>query len=306
MTGRRHRTRRGVQILVLLLGTVVPWVNGFRVDVAGGQVVYLGRAYPLEWPYVLGMILPFLVIVGLLTLLSFRQGRVFCGWACPYGSLVEFFEGLRTAAGWGSNRLVATWMRRSALHRVTLRSAAVLTLVLAPLVLGASLAAYLYPPVRLLRDLATLPRLNNPGQVVLWSWMGLVLVASWVAGFLVRFEFCRMVCIYGMGQAMAASSAEPTKVLRPRYLPEDLGACGSCKACLKACFVEVDPRERELQLGFSAGCFNCGDCIDVCETVQAHKGHPSLLTFERPAAKPGSKRTAPGRPAAPDDAEDSW
>jgi len=228
---------------------------------------------------------------------------VFCGWACPYGSLVEFFEGLRTAAGWGSNRRVAAWMRRSLLHRVALRGAAGLTLVAGPLVLGASLAAYLYPPGRIVRELTTLPRPGNPGQVVLWAWMALVLVTSWVAGFLVRFDFCRMVCIYGMGQAMAASSAEPSQVLRPRYLPEDTSACGSCRACLKACFVEVDPREEELQLGFSAGCFNCGDCIDVCETVQAHKGRPSLLTFGRSPSKPTA---LPATKPLPPSREEDW
>lgn len=285
MSARRHRARRAVQILVLVLGTLVPWTGFFRIDAPGVRVVYLGTSYPLEWPYVLGMIIPFLVGVWALALLSYLKGRVFCGWACPYGSLVEFFEGLRTAAGWGSNRLVAAWMRRSPLHRLGLRAGALLTLAIAPLALGASLAAYLYPPARILRDLGSPLDLRNHGQVVLWAWMAFVLVSSWLAGFLVRFHFCRMVCIYGMGQAMAASAADPARVLRPRYRPEDLDACGSCQACLKACFVEVDPRDKELQLGFSAGCFNCGDCVDVCETVQAHKGRPSLLTFERPAPR---------------------
>ncbi|WP_306600610.1 4Fe-4S binding protein [Geothrix sp. 21YS21S-2] len=298
MSARRHHARRGVQILVLVAGTLVPWTGFFRIDAPGVRVVYLGTSYPLEWPYVLGMIIPFLVGVWALALLSFLKGRVFCGWACPYGSLVEFFEGLRTAAGWGSNRLVAAWMRRSPLHRLGLRAGALLTLAIAPLLLGASLAAYLYPPARILRELGSPLDLRNHGQVVLWAWMALVLVSSWLAGFLVRFHFCRMVCIYGMGQAMAASAADPAKVLRPRYRPEDLGACGSCQACLKACFVEVDPRDRELQLGFSAGCFNCGDCVDVCETVQGHKGRPSLLTFERPAAPRETPRV--------EESGDSW
>jgi len=245
VSGRHHSARRIVQILVLVLGAAVPWTGIFRLDMPASQVVYFRSAYPLEWPYVLGMIIPFVVLVWALAWLSYRKGRVFCGWACPYGSLVEFFEGIRTAAGWGANRKVAAWMRRSPLHRFGLRAAALLTLAVAPPLLGVSLAAYLYPPARILADLSTLPRPGNPGQVVLWAWLALVLAASWAAGFLVRFHFCRMVCIYGMGQAMAASSADQGRILRPRYTPADLSACGSCRACLKASCVA---------LGLTASC----------------------------------------------------
>ena len=296
--GHRHRWRRVCQVAVLLLGAACPWLGLFRLDMPALQVVYLGRSCPLGWPYVLGMILPFLGVVWGLAFLSWRKGRVFCGWACPYGSLVELFDGLRTALGWGANRKVAAWMRRSPLHRWVLRGAALLTLVVAPLLLGACLAAYLDPPARILRDLSSWPQAGNQGQLVLWVWMALVLLLSWAAGFLVRFHFCRMVCIYGMGQAMAASSADPARILRPRYRPEDLGACGTCQACLKACFLELDPREKDIRLGFSSGCFNCGDCIDMCEKVQHHRHHPALLTFERPAPPPGPpppRAMGPGR-----------
>jgi len=291
MTARssRHGRRRLVQLAVLLLGVALPWGNLWRIDLPAARVVYFGRAYPLEWPYVLGLIIPFLVVVWALALLSWRKGRVFCGWACPYGSLVEFCEGLRTALGRGSSRKVAAWMRRGRLRRLALRTGAGLTLVAAPVLLAVSLAGYLYPPARILRDLAAPGAAGPHGAWVLWAWIGLVLVSSWVAGFLVRFDVCRMVCIYGMGQAMAASSAE-ARILRPRYRPADLEACGHCQACLKACFLDLDPRAKELRLGFSAGCFNCGDCIDVCETVQEHHGQPSLLSFETgPAPRPRAR-----------------
>ena len=301
MTARasRHGRRRLVQIAVLLLGLALPWGNLLRLDLPGGLVVYFGRSYPLEWPYALGLIVPFLVLVWALALLSFTKGRVFCGWACPYGSLVEFCEGLRTALGRGSNRKVAAWLRRSPGHRLALRAAALLTLLAAPVLLALGLAGYLYPPARILQDLATPLAAGQRGTWVLWAWIALVAVCSWAAGVLVRFDLCRMVCIYGMGQAMAASSLPPERVLRPRFRPAELEACGHCLACLKACFVELDPRARDLRLGFSAGCFNCGDCIDVCETVQGHRDQPSLLTFEAPPARPGP-RVRP--PAAEEDA----
>lgn len=287
---KRHGARRTVQVLVLAGGVLTPWTGLFRLDLPASQVVYLGRAYPLGWPYILGLIVPFVILVWALAFLAYRQGRVFCGWACPYGTLVEAFEAIRTALGRGSHRRVAAWMRRGPLPRWALRGGAVLAMTAVPLLMGASLATYLIPPARVLRDLSRPLALTDTAQVTLWAWMGLVLAGSWAAGFLVRFHFCRMVCIYGMGQAMAASAAEPARVLKPRYRAEDLSACGSCRACLKACFLDLDPRQDPLVLGFSQGCFNCGDCLDVCETVQAHRGAPALLTFRRPEPSPRRQR----------------
>ncbi len=296
MSGRRHRARRVVQVLVLAGGVLMPWLNGVRLDLPGSQVVYAGRAYPLGWPHVLGLIVPFVVLIWGLAYLAYRRGRVFCGWACPYGSLVEAFDALRTALGRGRHRRVAAWMRRGPLHRWALRGGALLVLTVVPLVMAASLAAYLVPPARILQALGRLPVLSDTGQTAIWAWMALVLLGSWAAGFVVRFHFCRMVCIYGMGQAMAASAADPARILRPRFMPGSLDACGTCQACVKACFVDLDPRTPDLRLGFSDGCFNCGDCVDHCETVQGHKGASALLTFERPT--PPRRRTRPAEPGA--------
>jgi polyferredoxin len=266
----------------------LPWLDLFRLEPGAGRIFYLGKAYPLGWPYSLGLIVPFLFLVWGLAFLSRSRGRLFCGWVCPYGNLVETFEGIRTVFGRGKNRKVAGWMRRSPLHRWSLRLGAALVMLGVPLLVGASMAAYLYPPGQLLQDLRSLPR--QPVQTVLWTWMGMALLGSWAAGFLVRFHFCRMVCIYGMGQALAASSAPPAKVMRPRYLPGDLSACGSCRACVNACFLELDPRAPDLQFGVAAGCFNCGDCLDACDQVQGHRGRPALLTFRKPAPPPPARR----------------
>lgn len=279
--------RRITQVGFLILWTLLPWLNVVRIDINTSEIIYLGHTYPMVFPEILGLIIPFVAMVWGIALLTYFKGRVFCGWACPYGSSIELFDGLRTAIWTGTNRKVAAWMKRSLLHTWVLRVAAGLTLVAAPVLLALSLAAYLVAPQQILRSVF-LTSWGHGGmvQTALLSWLGLTFLLCMLAGFIVRFHFCRMVCIYGMGQAMAASAAEPAKVLRPRYLPETTAACGSCQACVKACFVELDPREPVLQLGFSSGCFNCGDCIDVCETVQGHRQQASLLTFRLPAPLP--------------------
>jgi polyferredoxin len=274
-----HVARRCLQVALLVVWTLTPWLDWARIDIPSQRLVILGVEGPLAFPFVLRLIIPFVATVWAIALLSWFKGRVFCGWACPYGSSVELFDGLRTALTGGTNRKVAAWLRRSWLHRWTLRAGAGLTLLAAPVVLALSLAAYLYEPARILEALAAAPGRGGEVQTALYVWIALVTLISHLAGFFVRFHFCRMVCIYGMGQAMVASSADERTILRPRFEAAGLDACGSCRACLKACPVELDPRDPDLILGFSAGCFNCGDCMDVCRLVQGHKGEGPLLSF---------------------------
>ena len=278
-----HVSRRITQLLLLLLWVLLPWFDVFRIEIQGGQgprIIYLGLSYPMDFPYVLGLIIPFVILIWGIALLTYFKGRVFCGWACPYGSCVELFDGLSTAVWRGTNRLVAAWMRRSALHKWGLRLGAALTLALAPVILALSLAAYLVPPRLIIHSVfGTTWGHGGMIQATLLLWMALTVLIAWLAGFAVKFHFCRMVCIYGMGQAMVVSTAPSDQILRPRYLPDSTDACGGCQACLNACFVDLDPRAKHLVLGFGTGCFNCGDCIDICATVQGHRNEASLLSF---------------------------
>ena len=283
LTRHFHVSRRITQLTFLLLWVLLPWLDVVRIEIqgrSGPRIIYFGQAYPMDFPYVLGLIIPFVILIWGIALLTYFKGRVFCGWACPYGSCVELFDGLSTAVWKGSNRKVAAWMKRSPLHKWGLRLGAVLTLAIAPVILALSLAAYLVAPRQIiLMVFQTAWGHGGLIQATLLSWVALTALISWLAGFAVKFHFCRMVCIYGMGQAMVVSTAPEDQILRPRFLPSSTTACGSCQACLRACFVDLDPRAKHLVLGFGTGCFNCGDCIDICATVQGHRGEASLLSF---------------------------
>ena len=274
-----HLPRRLTQVGFLALCILTPWLGWLRLDIQDQTVTYFGTAYPLQWPHALGLIVPFIVFVWGIAGLTYAKGRVFCGWACPYSTCVELFEGLRTALWKGTHRKVAAWMRKSVLNRILLRSAAVLTILAVPAILALSMAAYLWSPGKILATLRLPLGTGGTVQTALWAWLGLNWAVALVAGFFVRFHFCRFVCIYGMGQAMVASTADARTILRPRFTPASTEACGGCQACLKACFVDLDPREKHLQLGFGSGCFNCGECVDICGTVQGHHGRDPFLSF---------------------------
>jgi polyferredoxin len=42
------------------------------------------------------------------------------------------------------------------------------------------------------------------------------------------------------------------------------------------CFLDLDPRNTDIY----DSCINCGECITACNTLQAKKGRPGLLSFK--------------------------
>lgn len=60
---RYHALRRTVQVGLLLLYTLCPWLGLMRIDIDARTVTYFGAAYPLDWPYTLGLIGVFVVVV---------------------------------------------------------------------------------------------------------------------------------------------------------------------------------------------------------------------------------------------------
>ena len=272
-----HLFRRFTQTLSFIFLFLVPFLDIFRIDIKENEFISLGKHYSFTTLNGIYLALGFVIFLSFFIILSYSKGRVFCGWSCPYGSTIEFFNVIRTVFGSGTNRWVYGFMNRSSMHRILAQTLCILFLFIAPIITALGLSAYLVNPSRILNTVLNLSTLNTEG-VLLISWIFLFIVLTWICGFIVRFDFCRIVCIYGMGQSIIYSSNDQDSKLRPRFTSE-LSACGTCTACLNTCFVDLDPRSDSLVIGYGEGCFNCGDCVDICTVVQEHQGKDSLLTF---------------------------
>ncbi len=272
-----HNYRRLSQILSFLFLLSLPFLNIFRIDIKENQLIFLRNNYPFTTTNGIYFAIGFFLFLSFFIVLSYSKGRVFCGWSCPYGSTIEFFNIIRTIFGSGTNRWIHGFINRSIVHRIVAQTLSIIFLFMAPITIALGLSAYLVDPSRILYIVNNLTVLNTESGLLI-GWVVLFVLLTWIVGFVVRFDFCRIVCIYGMGQSIIYSSNDQDKKLRPRF-ESTLDECGSCAACLNACFVDLDPRSESLFIGYGEGCFNCGDCVDICSVVQKHKGNDSLITF---------------------------
>jgi ferredoxin-type protein NapH len=177
-----------------------------------------------------------LVFLGLALL----TGAWFCGWLCPLGAAQEWIGRL-------GRRLFG---RRLRLPRSVERFAAWFRYVL----LGLSLAGIGW------LALASQPYQTFTG--LLGGHTAYVSVASWVLlgvflalSLLVDRPFCRYFCVEG-AQHGAVS------VLRPFTIRRDPAACSGCRACDRACPVQITVSEKAHVR--SPQCVNCLECMSAC------------------------------------------
>jgi len=86
-----------------------------------------------------------------------------------------------------------------------------------------------------------------------------------------------------MGQSLSAYQEGKWRPMEIRYSGSLSDDCKTCQACQVVCPVNIDPRDEDaLNVGQFKGCFNCGECIDACKTVQTYQSRDGLLSFELP------------------------
>lgn len=186
-------------------------------------------------------LLPLAIAALPIVLLNLLLGRVFCGWICPLGLLLEWVDRLRRTLGL-RERTLPRWARWP----------------LAGLILFGSLLAG-QPLFEWFSPQSNLARLLLFGL----AWEALLLPAIILADLLIsRRLWCNTLCPAGVTFGLLARSG----LLRVELDPS---RCHRCGACLNTC-----PQGRSVLQEAVSGrgsrqadpdaCLSCGECLDAC------------------------------------------
>ncbi|MDP2232229.1 MAG: 4Fe-4S binding protein, partial [Actinomycetota bacterium] len=270
----REWVRRAVQLAALLafvyLVVAAPWLNiGWlpsqlfsRLDPLVGLTAVIASRALMAY-----------AALGLVTMaFTFVLGRVWCGWLCPLGTLIELTP---SRSGRAANHLPAWWRYGKY---------AVFALVLGAAIFGTLAPMVLDPITIAMRPLQeiVMPLLGSDavgvsvGQYLsrdamrLVAWLSMVpLVVVLALNAVTRRFWCRALCPLG-GMVAVGSAAS---LVRRQV---DIEACTRCGKCSRECPTSaISPK-----LKFTSSpseCIVCLHCTDVCPTAAISFGPVRML-----------------------------
>lgn len=294
---RKQAWRLLAQSAFFIVFVLTPVFDVLRYDLTRGHAYFLG----MEWRLgidafldgqigagmaainILGrLFVPLLSVAALVIFISWRWGRLYCGWLCPHFSVVETVNRLMLVATgkpslWEPKAL-PTRQPDGSVARPDRRY----WLLVVPFAVGFALTwavvllSYLMPPLEMYARLFSFSLLR--GETIF------VLAATTVLSFeflLARHLFCKYACAVGMFQSLAWIGNKKALVVgvdrsRLAECADCLGGAGS--ACEAVCPMRLKPRSIK-RLMFS--CTQCSQCISACATVQRDNPRGGLLGWVR-------------------------
>lgn len=220
--------------------------------------------------------LPILGVIGTGVWVSWKYGRLYCGWLCPHFSVVETINGvMRRAIGKQSIWDKYPLPERNADGSIT-KADPIYWLAVVPLALAfafvwaTALLTYLLPPAEIYGNLWRGELTANQARFI-----GIGTLLFFIEFMFARHLFCRYACAIGLFQSLAWMGNRKAMVIgfdRKRAL-----ACADCNAaCDNVCPMRLKPRSTKRHM-FT--CTQCGQCANACTQVQAGNPQGTLLKW---------------------------
>ena len=267
-----------------LLFVLAPVLDIFHLDLNQGHFILFGSPWTLDiqgvspgqavWHIVSRAFLPIALIVGLGGWVSWRYGRLYCGWLCPHFSIVEMINDLlRRASGklslWDKTALPE--QQRDGVHvHPDRRYWGLLALVILffAFLWAITLLTYLLPPAEIWGNLFSGALTSNQTVFLL------VATTLFVIDFtLARHLFCRFGCAVGLFQSLIWMANR--KALVVGFDRSRASSCSDCDlSCEHACPMRLRPRQIKRKM-FT--CTQCQQCVQACENVNQPDQRPGLL-----------------------------
>lgn len=286
-----QRKRLLTRAAFFLLFALAPPLDIFRLDLNLGHLILFGHNWTLGGSALLAgeisatqaavriIVFGFVPIVALVAagfLISWKFGRVYCGWLCPHFSVVEVINGLmRRASGkptlWEKAPLpqrqpdghVETPDRRYWL-------AALPAIVFFAFLWALVLLTYLLPPREIYGNLLAGTLTRNQG-----IFLGAASFVFFIEFLLARHLFCRFGCAVGLFQSYVWIFNKKALVVGFDHTRK--AACIDCNAaCENVCPMRLKPRSIKRRM---FACTECARCIQACNEVQADNPQGSLLQW---------------------------
>jgi len=279
-----QRQRTFWRIAFFVLFVLAPPLDLFRFDLDAGHFILFGHPWTLDirdadaltagMNVILRAFLPIALVVGGGIWLSWKYGRLYCGWLCPHFSVVEMINALmRRASGklsiWERQPLPEVQTDGVEVHPQ--RSGWLLVAVAVlffSLLWAVTLLTYLLAPAEIWGNLFS-GELTRNQFIFISAATGLLIIEFTLA----RHLFCRYGCAIGLFQSLVWMGNR--KALVVGFDRAGASACVGCdKSCEHACPMRLQPRQIKRKM-FT--CTQCQQCVQACERVNEPNGQVSLL-----------------------------
>lgn len=289
---RRNLKRRVVQTGFFVLFLLAPIFDIFRFDLNLGHFIVFGLPWTLgldplingEVPAYQGVIniivrgfLPLASLVMFAGWVSWKYGRLYCGWLCPHFSVVESINNLmRRATGkfslWDKKEMTDIRADGSKIPRSKLYWILVTIAVAGFAFLWAVvLLTYLLPPAEIYGNLFAGTLTLRQGIFI-----SAATVALTIEFMFARHLFCRFGCAVGVFQSFVWMANKKAMVVS--FDRDRAKLCHDCSdACDDVCPMRLKPRTIKRSM-FT--CTQCGQCLSACEQVQFKHNEAPIIAWK--------------------------